>query len=256
MITALERAARDLADRRRTGRQGPRIAADARPADIAAALALQARVAADFGDRVGGWKCALPTATRTIVAPLFASTIRRASPCPLRVRGDSASIEPEVAFVLAHDLPPRDAPYSGADVRAAIGAAHLVLELMGNRYDDPESISFPELLADFANNQGLFVGPPIDAALDRPLGRIALEARTSAAVVFTHEGVHPDGDPLRPLVWLANHRAGQRDGRHLRAGEIVTTGSYAGARDVPLDVPLVVVFGELGTIDVEFTAER
>jgi hypothetical protein len=34
----------------------------------------------------------------------------------------------------------------------------------------------------------------------------------------------------------------------------VTTGSYAGAFDVPLDVPLTIVFGELGTLDVELIA--
>ena len=254
MTTALELAARDLADRRRSGRTGPRLAADARPTDVAAALALQRSVAADFGDRIDGWKCALPVGDRTIVAPLFASTIHRTSPCPLRLRSDMASVEPEIAFVIAHDLPPRDAPYAEADVRAAIGATHLVLELMGNRYDDPAAITFPELLADFANNQGLYVGPRVERGVDRPLERIALEFRTPEGVLLAHDGAHPDGHPLRPLTWLANFLPTQ--GTHLRAGEIVTTGSYAGARDVPVDVPLSVVFGDLGTLTVEFTAAR
>jgi 2-keto-4-pentenoate hydratase len=254
MTTALEHAARELADRRRTGRRGPRLAVDARPADIAAALVLQRRVAVGLGDRTDGWKCALPAGERTIVAPLFASTIRRASPCAIHVRGDTAPIEPEIAFVLSRDLPPRDRPYTEADVRAAIGATHVVLELMGNRYDDPASITFPELLADFANNQGLYVGPSVADGLDRPLERIALEVRTPSGVLLTLDGAHPDGHPLRPLTWLANFLPAQGD--HLRAGEIVTTGSYAGARDVPLEVPLAIAFGDLATIDVEFTVER
>lgn len=254
MTIAFEQAARELADRRRSGRRGPRLPADARPADIAAALALQRRVAASFGDRTDGWKCALPAGERTIVAPLFASTIRRSSPCPMHVRGDTASIEPEIAFVLARDLPPRDAPYTEAEVRAAIGATHVVLELMGNRYDDPAAITFPELLADFANNQGLYVGPEVERGLDRPLDRIALEVRTRAGVLMTLAGAHPDGHPLKPLTWLANFLPSQ--GAHLRAGEIVTTGSYAGARDVPLDAPLTIVFGDLAPIEVEFTAAR
>ena len=254
MTTALELAAHDLADRRRSGRTGPRLAADRRPADVAAALALQQSVAADFGDRVDGWKCALPTGERTIVAPLFASTIRRTSPCPLRVRGDEASIEPEIAFVLARDLPPRETAYTDADIRAAIGATHIVLELLGNRYDDPAAITFPELLADFANNQGLYVGPRVEGGIDRPLARIALEFRTPEGVLMAHDGEHPDGHPLRPLVWLANFLPTQ--GTHLRAGDIVTTGSYAGARNVPLDVPLSIAFGDLGTVAVEFTAAQ
>ena len=196
----------------------------------------------------------MPAGERTIVAPLFASTIRRTSPCDIHVRGDTASIEPEIAFVLSRDLPARAAPYTEADVRAAIGATHVVLELIGNRYDDPASITFPELLADFANNQGLYVGPRVTGGSDRPLDRIALEIRTHSGVLMALDGAHPDGHPLRPLAWLANFLPAQGD--HLRAGEIVTTGSYAGARDVPLDVPLAIVFGDLGTIDVEFTAAR
>ena len=256
MTTALERAARELADRRRSGRRGPRLQEDARPADVDAALALQYCVTAEIGDRIDGWKCALPSGGRTIVAPLFSSTVRRASPCPMRVRGNTAPIEPEIAFVLAQDLPPRASPYGEADVRAAVGATHIVLELMDNRYDDPVSVPFPELLADFANNEGLYVGPRVERGVDRPLERIALTIRMPAGVLLEHDGMHPDGHPLKPLVWLANFLPAQRRGQYLRAGDIVTTGSYAGARDVPLDVPLWIEFGDLGTIAVELTAQR
>ena len=36
----------------------------------------------------------------------------------------------------------------------------------------------------------------------------------------------------------------------LRAGQIVTTGSYVGAVDVPLATPLTVTFGDLGRMQV------
>ncbi|HKT66571.1 MAG TPA: 2-keto-4-pentenoate hydratase, partial [Burkholderia sp.] len=63
---------------------------------------------------------------------------------------------------------------------------------------------------------------------------------------------HPDGDPLKPLVWLVNFLASRGDGA--RAGQIVTTGSYAGAIDVPLGDALTVGFGELGRLSVTLTA--
>jgi len=251
MTTPFERGARELADRRRNGRRGARLPADARPADIAAALELQRRVTALLGDVVAGWKCALPTAERTIVAPLFAPTVQRASPCTVAARGGSTLIEPEIAFVLARDLP-GGRSYAEADVRAAIGAAHCVLELMGNRYDDPAAVPFPEMLADYANNHGLYVGPQVSDALARPLERIPLAIRARGALLMTRDGAHPDGHPLRPLVWLANYLPTQR--MSLRAGDIVTTGSYAGALEVPLDAPLEIEFGDLGTINVELTA--
>jgi 2-keto-4-pentenoate hydratase len=155
---------------------------------------------------------------------------------------------------MASDLPRRDAPYTEAEIRAAIGATHVVLELMGNRYDDPASITFPELLADFANNQGLYVGPAVPNALDRVLDRMPLTVRTPVETLMTLDGAHPDGHPLKPLVWLANFLPTL--GERLRAGDIVTTGSYAGARDVPLDVPLAIAFGDLGTIHVELVAAQ
>jgi 2-keto-4-pentenoate hydratase len=37
-------------------------------------------------------------------------------------------------------------------------------------------------------------------------------------------------------------------------GQVVTTGSYAGAIEVPLGQPLTVAFGDLGSISVELIA--
>jgi 2-keto-4-pentenoate hydratase len=51
------------------------------------------------------------------------------------------------------------------------------------------------------------------------------------------------------LVALANFLAARAEG--LRAGHVVTTGSYAGAIEVPLGQPLTVTFGELGVISIE-----
>ena len=68
-------------------------------------------------------------------------------------------------------------------------------------------------------------------------------------ILSTHDGRHGDGHPLRPLVWLANFLAARGEG--LRAGQVVTTGSYAGAIEVPLDELLTVTFGDLGRGDDE-----
>jgi hypothetical protein len=51
---------------------------------------------------------------------------------------------------------------------------------------------------------------------------------------------------LRPLYWLANYLA--MGGTPLRAGMIVTTGSYCGAVNVPIDTPLTFAYGDLGTL--------
>jgi 2-keto-4-pentenoate hydratase len=251
-MNAHEMAAHDLASRRRVGRLGPALASAARPVDAEAAFALQRRVVELLGDPIGGWKCALPTAERMIVAPLFAASIRTTSPCALRVRGDTAPIEPEIAFVLGGDLPPRATPYAEDEVRAAVAETRLALEFLGNRYATPTDVTPFELLADCANNQGLFKGPEVADGLSQRLSDITVTVAGPQGVIAKFDGHHPDGDPIRPLVWLVNFL-----GRHdetLRAGQIVTTGSYAGTIDVPLDLPLTITFGALGSIGVHLLA--
>jgi len=243
----IDEAAKQLGAARLSGRPGARLPESCRPADIESALAIQRGVVARMGQAIGGWKCSLPPAAGRInAAPILAPTIQRTPPCRVTATGGIARIEPEVAFVMSADLPRRDRPYSEAEVRAAIAQSHLVLELLGTRYAAPAEVDWLEMLADCVQNQGLFAGPVLlnwpDAALESFPVTISGAGRT----LSTHDGRHGDGHPLRPLVWLANFLAARGEG--LRAGQIVTTGSYAGAIEVPLDVPLVVTFGDLGAV--------
>jgi 2-keto-4-pentenoate hydratase len=241
----IEQAARHLIAARHTRRPGARLPQSCRPTEIDDAFAIQRRVQALLGVATGGWKCSLPTPERAVAcAAIFASAIRRDSPCPVVAHGPTAKIEPEIAFVLGRDLPPRETPYRAADVRAAIAETRLVLELLDSRYAEPQTVSYPEVLADQINNQGLFVGPVVARGLDAPLEGFPIS--------IAADGRHPDGHPLRPLVWLASHLARHGDG--LGAGQIVTTGSYAGALNVPLATAFTVRFGDLGEIGVTLVA--
>ena len=245
-----EAAAQFLAAARRTGKPGGRLPEDIRPRDLESALAIQRRVVALLGQAIGGWKCAVPNDVRALnLAPIFASTIVRRSPCAIAASGPIARIEPEVAFVMDRDLPKRNTPYTEAEIRAAVGEPRLVLELLGTRYADPAAAGWPEMMADFVQNQGLFVGPLVPGGLHAALESFPVTIRTPAGALSTHDGRHGDGHPLRPLYWLANFLAGRDEG--LRAGQVVTTGSYAGAIDVPIGTPLTVTFGDLGQIEIE-----
>ena len=257
MLTTVQRdeAARHLLAARRGRQPGPRVPDACRPRDLEDALAIQRRLQDLLGVATGGWKCSLPTGERAIsCAAVFAPTIARTSPCPAIAQGGIVRIEPEVAFVLGGDLPRRAAPYSEAEVRAAIAETRLVLELLGSRYADPAAASFPELLADQVSNQGLFIGPALPDALSLPLEAFAIVVAGAEGTLHHRDGHHPDGHPLRPLVWLANFLAARAEVGGLKAGQIVTTGSYAGALDVPLKTPLLVRFGDLGEIRVELVS--
>jgi 2-keto-4-pentenoate hydratase len=257
MLTGVryDEAARHLLAARRAGQPGPLLTEACRPVDLEDALAIQRRVQQLLGAATGGWKCSVPTAERAIsCAAIFASTIARASPCPVIARGGIVRIEPEIAFVLGRDLPPRSTPYGEGDVRAAIAETRLVLELLDSRYADPAAVTFPELLADQISNQGLFVGPVLRDALFRPLEGFAIVITGTKGTLHRRDGHHPDRHPLRPLVWLANFLSAREETGGLKAGEIVTTGSYAGALEVPVATPLTVQFGGLGEINIELIA--
>jgi 2-keto-4-pentenoate hydratase len=246
-------AARYLIAARRDQRAGDRIPEACRPADVEAALGIQRRVAEMLGLPVGGWKCSVPSAERKVAAaPIFAPTITSDSPFRILPVGGKARIEPEIAFVIDRDLPTRTTSYSDVEVRAAIRETRVVLELLGSRYADAGAVTFPELLADNIANQGLFVGPVVQHGLELPLGAFPVAIDASDGALLARDGRHPDGHPLLPLVWLANYLAQQRGG--LLAGQIVTTGSYCGAVDVPLDTALTVSFGDFGRISVRFSA--
>jgi len=232
-------AAAFLADARRVERRGPRMAEELRPADNESALAIQSRVTHMLGWPVGGWKASVPSKGRILMAPIYARDLHSGPECPIVPLKGMAPIEPEIAFVMARDLQPG---VSDEEVVAAIGETRLVLELIGSRFAEPDELSYPEKLADCLNNQALLVGP----LCGRPIGDWMSAFPISIPGVFERQGKHPDGHPLAPLKWLAGQVP-------LHAGQIVTTGSFAGVIQAPLGTPLRVIFGDAGEIGVTFT---
>jgi 2-keto-4-pentenoate hydratase len=249
----IDQAARHLLAARKAKTPGPTIPESYRPADTDSALAIQERVLELLGEKAGGWKCGVPNPlTGPIVAAIPASAILRSQPCA--VPGSKGQIEPEIAFVIAHDLPPRATPYSDTEIRAAIREARMVLELITTRYADKASATPPEILADSYNHHGLLIGPVIPNALDHPLERLHVTIQTPDATLFDKERPHPSGHPMKAFTWLV-HFLNSR-GQGLKAGEIVTTGSYAGIVEAPLGVPIQVKLDGLGSLEVELITDK
>ena len=248
--TSIEAAAEYLTAARRARRSGDRLPDAYRPADLESAVAIQQRVSKLLGEQIGAWKTAIPAQDKIHIGPIYASDIYSGSQCPVRPVRATARIEPEVAFVLGNDLGARAQPYTETEVRAAISDTRLVLEILGGRYAEPDTVTFPEKLADALNNQALFVGPVIADGLNKKLDRLPIQVDSPDGFHLTRDGVHPSGHPLAALLWLANYLSERGEG--LKAGEIVTCGSYCGVLDLPLGKPLRVAFGGLGILSVEF----
>ena len=249
----IDQAARHLVAARKSKTPGASIPANVRPTDTDSAMAIQERVLELLGETVAGWKCGIPNPlTGPIVAALPASAILRSLPCA--VPGRKGQIEPEIAFEIAHDLPPRAAPYTAAEIRAAIAESRMVLELISTRYADKASATPPEILADAYNHQGLLIGPVIPNALDYPLERLHVTVQTPDGVLYDAERDHPSGHPMKAFTWLV-HFLNAR-GQTLVAGQIVTTGSYAGVVEAPLGVPIQVKMNGLASLQVELITDK
>jgi 2-keto-4-pentenoate hydratase len=254
MLTSekIQQAAQHLFAARKSGTPGERLPESCRPSDADSALAIQDRVLELMGDTVGGWKCAVPMPKAPVIlSPIPKSQIVRSSP---RVPTTSALIEPEVAFVLSRDLPARETAYTEDELRAAIGESHFVLELLRTSYANKAEASSLEILADAYNNFGLLLGPVIPNALERPLETLHVTITGGGRTIHDRDGRHPSGHPLKAFAWLVQYLNSR--GQGLQAGEVVTTGSYAGIVEVPVGVPVHVQLGDLGVIETELITGR
>jgi 2-keto-4-pentenoate hydratase len=259
----IDQAAQLLVTRRRDAVAGRTLPSACRPVDIEDGLRIQQRVLQLLGAQVGGWKCSAPSAAagaaNIVLAPIPAHAIARTSPCTMPVTEARAAIEPEIAYVMAADLPPRSTSYSTEEVLQAVGTTHLAFELIATRYATKE-LELPDKLADSLSNYGLFLGPEIAPEYGRenvdgqalPAFRLTLSDATGE--IGNWDGKHPDGHPLRALHWLANYLTSRNSG--LKRGDAVTTGSYHGLIHVPADTPLNMTFGTLGKLAVTIQAAR
>jgi 2-keto-4-pentenoate hydratase len=255
MITEqqVDLAAELLVARRRDGLTGPALPPACRPVDIDDGLRIQQRVLQLLGAQIGGWKCSAPSAAGVVLAPIPEHAIARGLSCTMPVMDGLAAIEPEIAYVMAADLPPRSAPYSAEEVLQAVGSTRLAFELIATRYA-AKALEMPDKLADSLSNYGLFLGPAIAPGYGREnldgqvLPALQLTLSDATAELGSWNGKHPDGHPLRALHWLANYLAARNMG--LKRGDAVTTGSYHGLIHVPADTPLNMTFGTLGKLAV------
>ncbi|SCK23100.1 fumarylacetoacetate hydrolase family protein [Vogesella sp. LIG4] len=249
LADAIRSAAVILAARRLSGQPGPLLAGGLEPLTVEDALDIQRDVSEMLGNSVAGWKCGMPGDGRVSVAPIYASTVFDASPCPVWVREGQVRAEPELAFVFAEGLPPRERPYSRDEVLLAVSKVHLALELIDSRFYADAKPPFLQSLADGLVNQGLLLGPAVNITHALTAGKLAIRVQQGTRDEEL-AGVHPAGDPLAPLLWLVEFL--RQRGQGLLPGQAVITGSYAGVVNLQPDVPASLQFGALGELRALF----
>ena len=160
------------------------------------------------------------------------------------------ALEPEIAFRLAVDLPPRDAPYSVVQVAAAVASAHPALEIPDTRLRDWDTLGASAFIADNSAAGRFVLGPAVGNWRERDLAAIDARLVINGRTVAEGSGADVLGGPLLALAWLANHLPDYGD--HLRAGDLVTTGTCTPIRRAAPGDHVIADFGDFGSARVQF----
>lgn len=223
------------------------------PADINEAYAIQDAVQHALGP-IGGWKVgAKGPDAEPACAPMPGSLVF-AAPCEVQapLTGDYG-VESEIAFRLARDLPPREAPYTREDVLAAIESVHPAIELLNFRLVDALNLPRELVLCDAAGNAGFIFGTGRRDEIELDQTEQPIQLEINEEIVCDTIGGNAAGDVLRLLVWLANHAAARCGG--LKAGQFITTGTCSGLEWVAPGSSIKAAFAGLGSVSLS-VAER
>lgn len=133
-------------------------------------------------------------------------------------------VEPEFAFRLGRDLPPRARPYGREEVADAVATLHPAIEVVTSAYGEEawQRVGAIDLVSDNGAHGCLVLGEGradwrhVDLAAQR------VELLVDGRPFGVGSGAAALGHPLASLAWLATQQS--RRGRGLRAGEVVTTG--------------------------------
>lgn len=232
---------------------------DLRPATRADGYAIQARIERHSDQPLYGWKIAAtsvagqahigvdgPLAGRILAERVIADGGRcRLGNNLMRVA------ELEFAFRIGDDLPPRDVPYTVDEVMTCIATLHPAIEVPDARIERFELAGAAQLVADNACAHRFVLGQEVTAdwrAID--LKEHEVRAIVNDRQIGTGTGANVLGDPLIALAWIANELIAI--GTHLKAGQIVTTGTCV--------IPIAVApgdhvrgdFGPLGSVSLSF----
>ncbi|HEY7902037.1 MAG TPA: fumarylacetoacetate hydrolase family protein [Casimicrobiaceae bacterium] len=232
---------------------GPRASRTATPApaDRGAAYAAQATVARALQATAGGFKVGMLADGTPMSAPIFAADIRASGATWTLPHAGALTVEVELAFRLAHDLPARPSrAYSRAEVAAAVEAVLIGVEILQSRFDGDGFPPFALHLADNLGNAGYVVGASTRDFASRDLAR--LHCRCALDGVERHDAIggHPQDDPWRPLIACLDEGAMALGG--LRAGQVITTGTLLPPIVIDRALRLHASLEGIGSVDVAF----
>jgi 2-keto-4-pentenoate hydratase len=242
----------------RAGTKLSALDASIRPRDRVEAYAIQAEIERASKAGLFGWKIAATSEAGqkhiNVAGPMagriLAETVIPDGGTAAMAGNEMRVAEPEFAFRMAADLPPRSSPYTVAEVLDAVDTLHPAIEIPDSRFADFVNAGEAQLIADNACAHLFVMGRPTTAnwrALDLVEQKPVI---TLHAHQYVGHGKNVLGDPRIALTWLANEL--RQLGLTLRAGEVVTTGTCHPPLPIQSGDLVDADFGLLGKVSVGF----
>ncbi|WP_051243446.1 2-keto-4-pentenoate hydratase [Thalassobaculum salexigens] len=258
--TRIVRVADALADQHaRRARYEP-LAGDLALPDLDAAYDVQRRLIAGWeaGAKgpIAGYKIALTSkavqelcgVNQSLVGAIFASTVHK-SPAVVKLSDFvRVGLEFELCLKMGSDLFDNSGKFTAEIVRDAVELAVPAFELIEDRDADYSRLDGVSMAADNAWSGGIVLGETTGdwRSLDLVTTPVRLEYNDEVEEAVTGAAM---GNPLTALAWVANLLAEQ--GRPLRAGHWVMTGSTVKTRYPKAGDRAVYTVEGLGSVEVE-----
>jgi 2-keto-4-pentenoate hydratase len=223
---------------------------ECRPATLAQAHAIQEAAIVKLGEPVAGWKMSVMPDGAVMRGALLP---RRVWTSPAHVPASSVpllGVEAEIAFRLKTGLPPRDAEYDRDEIEQAL-VALAAIEIVDSRFRSYTDAPPLDRTADFMSNGGFVTGQERPDWRNLDLVTLPVELLVDGKSLVSRTGGHVAGHPVLPAIALINEL---RKTTGMRAGQILTTGTYTGLNFVQPGQTVTAVFAGFGTVEVTFDA--
>lgn len=251
----------------RDGSTLPELPRNCRPFSAADGYAAQSQLPIVSGRSVWGWKIAAtsavgqahiqvsgPLAGRLLSGQIFEDGAE------ISFAGNRMRVaEPEFAFRMGRDVPPREASYSQEEVLDAVASLHPSLEAPDSRFEEFAKAGEAQLIADNACARHFVFGPvapDLWREIDLSQHPVHAQVRTAKGDVWTRDGRGDAvlGDPRIALTWLANRLSSLRI--TLKAGQVVTTGTCMTPLEVEPGDGVEADFGPLGRVGLIISLDK
>lgn len=254
-------AAETIASARRHRIALPSLASDIAPCDEAAGYRVQDAVHEILAPECGGligYKigCTSAVMQRYLGIPhpcsggMFANGRHESGAALRHADYVRVGVECEIGVRLGGDSDAAVA-YTAGTVAPLIDAYLPAIEIVDDRYVDWRGIGAPTLVADDFFAAGCVLGLPVSRSSVPDLHSVIGRAVINGQEISRGTGADVLGHPHHALAWLLNHLAAQ--GKTLRAGDIVLTGSLVQTAWLKPGDDVVMELSGLGSAAVRFS---